>query len=130
MLSFSTQGSANHPDIDNVVKALNIAREKDPELLIDGEMQADAALVPSVAKSKMKDPGKVGGRANILIFPDLTASNIAFKLTQRLGEAGAYGPFLQGFAKTVSDLSRGSTPEDVIGVSVMAALEVQGRRKA
>ena len=128
MLSFSTQGSAKHPDVDRVIEALNIAREREPDLLIDGEMQADAALVPSVAKDKMKEPSQVAGRANILIFPDLTASNIAFKLTQRLGEAGAYGPFLQGFAKTVSDLSRGSTVEDVIGVSVMAALEVQGRR--
>ena len=128
MLSFSTQGSAKHADVDRVIEALNIAREREPGLLIDGEMQADAALVPSVARDKMKKPSQVAGRANILIFPDLTASNIAFKLTQRLGEAGAYGPFLQGFAKTVSDLSRGSTVEDVIGVSVMAALEAHGRR--
>lgn len=128
MLSFSTQGSAKHADVDQVVAALNLVHEREPELLVDGEMQVDAALVPSVAESKMKHPSEVAGRANILVFPDLNAANIGFKLTQRLGEAGAYGPFLQGFAKTVSDLSRGSTVEDIIGVSVMAALEVQGRQ--
>lgn len=129
MLSFSTQGSARHAEADRVIEALAIARKREPHLLIDGEMQADAALSPCVAQSKMKRPGKVAGCANILVFPDLNAANIGFKLTQRLGEAGAYGPFLQGFAKTVSDLSRGCTVDDIIGVSVIAALEVQGRRR-
>jgi phosphate acetyltransferase len=128
MLSFSTQGSARHPDVDKVTSALRIVRERDPGILIDGEMQADAALVPSVAERKMKHPSSVAGRANILVFPDLDAANIAFKLVQRLGEAGAYGPFLQGFAKPVSDLSRGCTVEDIIGVTVMAVIDVQGRR--
>ena len=128
MLSFSTKGSARHADVDKVIKALEIVREREPELVIDGEMQADAAIVPSVAKTKIKEESTVAGRANVLIFPDLDAANIAFKLVQRMGDAGAYGPFLQGFAKTSSDLSRGATVEDVIGVSVMAALEAQGRR--
>jgi phosphate acetyltransferase len=130
LLSFSTQGSAKHPDVSKVIAALEIVREREPALLVDGEMQADTALVPSVAERKMKQPGAVAGRANILVFPDLDAANIAFKLVQRLGEASAYGPFLQGFAKTVSDLSRGCTVEDIVGASVIAAIEVQGRRNA
>ena len=128
MLSFSTKGSANHPDVDKVRKALSIVQEREPDLLIDGEMQLDAAVVPEVAKAKIKGDSPVAGRANVLVFPDLDAANIAFKLVQRMGDAGAYGPFLQGFAKTASDLSRGSTVDDVIGVSVMAALEAKGRQ--
>ena len=128
MLSFSTKGSASHPDVDKVVEALGLAKEKDPDLLIDGEMQLDAAVVDSVAASKIPDGSPVAGRANVLVFPDLDAANIAFKLVQRMGDAGAYGPFLQGFAKTASDLSRGSTVEDVVGVSVMAVLEAAGRQ--
>ena len=128
MLSFSTQGSAHHADADKVIEALNIVKEREPELLIEGEMQADAAIVPSVAQLKIKNPGPVAGRANVLIFPDLDAANISFKLVQRIGEADAYGPFLQGFAKTASDLSRGCTVDDIFGVAIMAALEAQGRR--
>lgn len=129
MLSFSTKGSASHTDVNKVTEALAIVRDCEPDLLIDGEMQLDAAVVPSVAKSKIKDESPVAGRANVLVFPDLDAANIAFKLVQRMGEAGAYGPFLQGFAKTASDLSRGSTVEDIVGVSIMAVLDTQGRRK-
>ncbi|MTV82756.1 phosphate acyltransferase [Secundilactobacillus folii] len=129
MLSFSTQGSAKHPDVEHVVKALEIAKERAPHLQIDGEMQADAALNPAVAHRKMKKASGVAGRANILIFPDLDAANIGFKLVQQLGDASAYGPFLLGFNKPVSDLSRGSTVDDIVGVSFMAALEFQGQNQ-
>jgi len=117
MLSFSTKGSAEHSDVCKVVKATEIAKKKAKNLMIDGELQADAALIMSVAKKKIKKgAGNVAGRANILIFPDLDAGNIAYKLTQRLAKANAYGPILQGFAKPVSDLSRGATVEDIVGV--------------
>jgi len=133
MLSFSTKGSASHPAIDEVVKATDIAKAKDPSLLIDGELQADAALKIEVALKKMKDPGAVAGRANVLIFPDLNSGNIAYKLTQHVGGARAYGPILQGFAKPLSDLSRGAKAEEITGViaivSVLAQSEAweQGR---
>ena len=130
MLSFSTHGSAKHADVNKVLEALAIVHEREPELKVDGEMQADAALAPSVAQAKMREVGEVGGRANVLVFPDLDAANIGFKLVQRLGDADAYGPFLQGFAKCVSDLSRGCTVEDIVGVATMVVLEVQGRRSA
>ena len=129
MLSFSTKGSARHADVDKVLEALAIVKEREPDLLVDGEMQVDAAVVPEVAKAKMKEESLVAGRANVLVFPDLDAGNIAFKLVQRMGDAGAFGPFLQGFAKTASDLSRGCTVDDVVGVSVMAVLDTQGRRR-
>ncbi len=116
MLSFSTKGSASHELVDKVVKATNIAKTKEPNLLIDGELQADAALIPSVAKRKVKGGSPVAGKANILIFPDLNAGNIAYKLVQRLAKANAYGPILQGFSRPVSDLSRGATVEDIVGV--------------
>ena len=129
MLSFSTKGSARHADADKVIEALGIVRDREPELLVDGELQADAAIVESVAAAKVNEESPVAGRANVLVFPDLDAANISFKLVQRMGEAGAYGPFLQGFAKTASDLSRGCKVADIVGVSVMAVLEAQGRRK-
>ena len=122
MLSFSTKGSAEHPRSERVKKALSIAREKAPDLLIDGEMQADAALTKEVAEKKIPDGSSVGGEANILIFPDLDAGNIAYKLTQRLTGATAYGPILQGFKKPVCDLSRGSGVEDILGVTAIASV--------
>jgi phosphate acetyltransferase len=114
MLSFSTKGSGNHPDADKVVAALQIVRQRHPEILIDGELQGDAALSSVVAERKMKEIGEVAGRANVLIFPDLDAGNIAYKLTQQLSGCRAIGPILQGFAKPVSDLSRGASVDDIV----------------
>ncbi len=125
MLSFSTKGSATHPDVEKVIQATEIAKKmaKGTGISIDGELQADAALVMSTAKKKIKgDIGEVAGRANILIFPDLDAGNIAYKLTQILAGANAYGPILQGFSKPLSDLSRGATPEDIAGAIAIIAL--------
>lgn len=119
MLSFSTCGSANHECAEKVARAVRIAQEREPELLIDGEMQLDAAIRPNIAERKMKKPGKVAGRANVLIFPNLDAGNIGTKLLQCIGKAQSYGGILQGFAKPVSDVSRGATVENVLRISVM-----------
>lgn len=124
MLSYSTYGSANSELTQKVREATRLAKEKSPELLLDGEMQADAALVPSVGKSKAPE-SKTAGEANVLIFPDLNAGNIGYKLVQRLAKAEAYGPITQGIARPVNDLSRGCSAEDIVGVVAITAVQAQ-----
>jgi len=124
MLSYSTRGSAAGPSAEKVLKALEIARIRAPELAIDGELQADAAIVPRVAAKKVKDGSIVAGNANVLIFPDLDAGNIAYKLTQYMAGAQAIGPFLQGFAKPVADLSRGATVSDIVTTTAITLAQV------
>lgn len=124
MLSFSTKGSASHADVDKIVEALNIAKSKNPALKIDGEFQADSAIVPAVAAKKVKDQSEVAGQANVLVFPDLDSGNIAYKLTQRLAKADAMGPFLQGFATPISDLSRGASVEDIVNTTAITLAQL------
>lgn len=125
LLSFSTHGSAQHADIDKVVGALARIRTLRPDLIIEGELQGDAALAPSVASKKTRARSAIAGDANVLIFPDLDAGNIAYKLVQYLGGATATGPLLQGFAKPVSDLSRGATVDDIIAATIMTLAQVE-----
>lgn len=128
MLSFSTRGSASHADVDKVTEAVKIAKEKRPDLLIDGEMQLDAAIVEKVAKQKAPD-SKVAGQANVLIFPDLDAGNIGYKLVQRFANGEAYGPITQGIAKPVNDLSRGCSATDIVGVIAITSVQAQNNKK-
>jgi phosphate acetyltransferase len=121
MLSFSTKGSAKHADVTKVLTALELAKAIDPKMIIDGELQVDAAIIPKIGQSKA--PGSpLEGKANVLIFPDLDAGNIAYKLVQRLAKAEAIGPIVQGLAKPVNDLSRGCSVDDIVNVTAIAMI--------
>ena len=124
MLSYSTKGSAHSELTEKVIEATKLAQTKAPELAIDGEMQLDAAVIPEVAEMKAPE-SKVAGKANVLVFPDLNAGNIGYKLTQRFAHAEAYGPLCQGLDKPVNDLSRGCSAEDVAGVVAITCVQAQ-----
>lgn len=131
MLSFSTKGSGQHPMVDKVVKATEQLRQDAPDLDVEGEIQADAALVPEVAALKFKGaPSPVAGKANVLIFPDLNAANIGYKLVQRLARAEAIGPVIQGFRKPVNDMSRGCTAEDIVSVCAFTVVQAKTAQTA
>lgn len=128
MLSHSTKGSAKHSDVDKVIEATRIAKSEAPEIALDGELQLDAAIVPSVGQSKAPD-SPIAGNANVLVFPDLDAGNIGYKLVQRLAKAEAYGPITQGIGGAVNDLSRGCSSEDIVGVIAITALQAQQNKE-
>jgi phosphate acetyltransferase len=128
LLSFSTKGSGQHEKVDRVLEALEIVRKRRPDLKIDGEFQVDSAIIPAVAARKVKEPSEVAGRANILIFPDLNAGNIGVKLVQIFAKADAFGPLLQGFAKPITDLSRGATVDNIVGATTNVIVLAQSKK--
>jgi len=125
MLSYSTRGSATGPSAEKVLEALAIVKERAPKLAVDGEFQADSAIISRVAAKKVKDESKVAGQANVLIFPDLDAGNIAYKLTQYMANAQAIGPFLQGFDKPIADLSRGASVADIVTTATITLAQIE-----